>query len=103
MEDILIFFISYLQSLNWWYILTFLICSYSLLKFNGIFNKIPRRYVVAIVGVLLGVITYFIESGEPRVKARELFTSYWFTFAFHKLLLDKLIVFIEGKFLKIKK
>lgn len=95
--------IHYFTSLEWGYILTFILISYGVNHpkatslFFSIFKcKIPTRYRVLIVGVLYGISIYFLR-GYNIHKIETLLQSFIFAMVFHKLLLEKLLTLIKDK------
>lgn len=94
---------GYVKSLDWAYILTFIIIGYGInsQKFtNQIKQKTnissKRRYRTALVGLVYAVILYFIRGYEVK-HIEVLFQSFVFAFVFHKLILDGLVRYITCK------
>ena len=94
---------GYVKSLDWAYILTFIIIGYGINseKFtNQIKQKTnissKRRYRTALVGLVYAVILYFIRGYEVK-HIEVLFQSFVFAFVFHKLILDGLVRYITSK------
>lgn len=88
--------IHYINSLDWSYILTFILLSFVinqpkvmewLFKLTKV--KIQTRYRVLIIGVLYGVFLYFLR-GYSLLKIECLLQSFVFAIVFHKLILEKL-------------
>lgn len=85
---------NYISSLDWAYILTFILIAYGLNHykvtdwFYKLTNlKIRTRYRVLIIGVLYGILLYFIR-GYSIKKVECLLRSFVFAMVFHKLLLE---------------
>lgn len=86
----------YLGGLDWTYILTFILIGYGFnhekmkkqLAKTGI--KAKARYRMAIVGVLYGVVLYFIRGYEIS-QVELLFKSFVFAFVFHKMIVESLL------------
>jgi hypothetical protein len=91
---------GYVSTLDWAYILTFIVIAYGFNHFKvkeGI-KKVTRvkfstKYRVAIIGLLYGIALYFIR-GYTLEKVECLFQSYVFAFVFHKLIIEGIIKFI---------
>ena len=93
--------IPFLGSLEWTYIISFIILCYtwqSLVPVNDwkILKKIKKRYQVALLGILYAPIHYLIWDLE-RDQIGALFSSFLVSFAFHKLLVDVIIGAIKQK------
>lgn len=97
MTDILKHLVHYLTSLDWAYIFTFIIIAFGLNQkpvtdwladFTGI--KIKTRYRVLIVGLIYGIIVYFIRDTMLH-KLEMLLQSFVFALVFHKLILESLL------------
>lgn len=97
--------ISYVTTLDWSYILTFIVIAYGFNHFKvkeGIHRvtriKSSTKYRVALIGLLYGVTLYFIR-GYTLEKVECLFQSYVFAFVFHKLIIEGIMRFIGNKVL----
>lgn len=96
---------GYVTTLDWSYILTFIVIAYGFNHFKvkeGI-KKVTRvkshtKYRVAIIGLVYGVALYFIR-GYSLEKVECLFQSYVFAFVFHKLIIEGIMRFIGKKVL----
>ena len=94
---------NYIISLDWPYIITFIIITYGILHFREKNEaqakedfKIRTRYLVALVGIVYGIAIYFIRNYTlPQVE--RLFQSFVFALVFHKLLIDQFISYILRK------
>ncbi len=98
MTEILTQISNYLNSLDWSYILTFIILAYGLNHYRAtdffyqIFNlKIATRYRVLIIGLIYGILVYLIRDYTIN-KVESLLQSFVFAVVFHKLLLEKLLI-----------
>ncbi len=88
---------GYLNSLDWGYILTFILISYGInhptfraFIINGLGITLKTRYRVLIVGVLYGVLIFFLR--EYALSGIEiLFQSFVFALVFHKLIIELVI------------
>jgi len=89
-------FLHYLSSLDWGYIITFILIAHLLnqspvttwlSKWTNL--NIKTRYRVLIVGCLYGVIVYFVR-GYTIERIECLFQSFIFALVFHKLLVDRI-------------
>jgi len=97
MTEIITQLSNYIETLDWAYIFTFILISYGLNSeyATGLFYKIFRfkiatRYRVLIIGVLYGVILYFIR--DYTIYDIETFIqSFAFALVFHKLLVQKVV------------
>mgnify|MGYP003141457795 CR=1 FL=1 len=97
---------SYVNELDWTYIITFIIIAYGCNhhKVKGGIKKITcisskTKYRVAIIGLLYGIAIYFIR-GYQLNQIECLFQSFVFALVFHKLILEGLTTYI-GKKLRI--
>lgn len=97
MIEILQHISNYLNSLDWAYILTFIVIAYGLNHYRAtdffyeVFKlKIATRYRVFLIGLVYGIALYFIRG--YKLKMIEcLLQSFAFTLVFHKLLLEKFL------------
>ena len=87
----------YLNSLDWAYIITFILITYALnnAKVLPWVAKVTRlhiatRYRVLIVGLLYGVFIYFLRE-YSIAKVECLIQSFVFAMVFHKLILEKIV------------
>lgn len=94
---------TYVSSLDWAYILTFIVIAYGI-NHHKVTEKLRKttriksktRYRTAIVGVLYGIALYFIRGYElPKVEC--LFQSFVFAMVFHKLIIDGVMKYIGKK------
>tara|TARA_R100001377_G_scaffold49580_1_gene28772 strand:+ start:587 stop:907 length:321 start_codon:yes stop_codon:yes gene_type:complete len=88
---------NYLNSLDWAYILTFIVFAYGLNHYRAtdffyeVFKiKIATRYRVFIIGLLYGIALYFIRGYQLKM-IECLLQSFAFALVFHKLLLEKFL------------
>lgn len=96
---------GYVSSLDWAYILTFIVIAYGINHY-WVKDKIHKatkvkartRYRTAIVGVLYGAGLYFIR-GYELAKVECLFQSFVFAFVFHKLIIDQVMKYAGRKLL----
>lgn len=96
---------TYVSSLDWAYILTFIVIAYGINHY-WVKEKIKKttkvktktRYRTAIVGVFYGVGIYFIRGYELE-KVESLFQSLVFALVFHKLIIDGVMAFIAKRML----
>jgi len=92
---------GYIKTLDWAYILTFIIIGYGINseKFTRHIKQktnlaFRRRFRTALVGLVYAVILYFIR--DYRIEQIEiLFQSFVFAFVFHKLIVDGLIRYLS--------
>lgn len=97
METLFMNITNYLNTLDWMYILTFILIGYIInyCKLTDLFTKwikirIRTRYRVALIGGVYGVIIYFIR-GYQLTEIEILFASFVFAVVFHKLLIEILV------------
>jgi hypothetical protein len=96
---------GYVSSLDWAYILTFIIISYGINHY-WVKDKIKKttkvksktRYRTVIVGVLYAVALYFVR-GYNLEKIECLFQSLVFALVFHQLIIDGVMNFIAKRML----
>lgn len=96
---------NYVSSLDWAYILTFIVLAYGINHY-WIKRKIQKvtkvksktRYRTAIVGMLYGLALYLIR-GYELAKVECLFSSLVFALVFHKLIIDGIIAFVAKRVL----
>lgn len=88
--------IHYLNSLDWGYILTFILLAYSLntskvLDWFFCFTKVKfqTRYRVLLIGILYGAFLFFLRENTIS-DIESLLQSFVFALVFHKLILDKI-------------
>ena len=94
---------NYVSSLDWAYILTFIVIAYGINHY-WVKDKIQKatkvksktRYRTAIVGILYGAGIYFIR-GYELAKVECLFQSFVFAFVFHKLIIDEIMKYVGKK------
>jgi len=97
MIEILQHISNYLNSLDWAYILTFIVIAYGLNHYRAtdffyeVFKiKIATRYRVFIIGLAYGIALYFIRGYQLKM-IECLLQSFAFALVFHKLLLEKFL------------
>ncbi len=97
METIFQNIAGYINSLDWGYILTFILISYGInhstfraFITNGLGITLKTRYRVLIVGVVYGVFIFFIR-GYALYSVEILFQSFVFALVFHKLIIELVI------------
>lgn len=97
MIEVLAQITKYLNSLDWSYILTFIVIAYGLNHYKAtdffyevLKFKIATRYRVLIIGLVYGVVLYFIRDYQLRM-IECLLQSFVFALVFHKLLLEKFL------------
>lgn len=90
----------YMLSLDWAYILTFIIITYGINNFNvkaGLQQvtgtQTRTRYRVALVGIVYGCCLYVIR-GYTLIKVESLFQSFVFALVFHKFIVEALIYWL---------
>ncbi|MEM9884339.1 MAG: hypothetical protein AAF849_00485 [Bacteroidota bacterium] len=90
--------LDYVINLDWKFIVSFILLAYGIRILTGKSNKvkIPTRYLVAIVGTIYGVALSLIQ-GYSTQYALVIFQSFVFAFVFHKLLIDKVVDFVNDK------
>ena len=93
--------VQYINTLDWSYILTFILLAhtmnftkvtYWLSKLTTI--KIQTRYRVVFIGLIYGVILYYLR-GYSIDKIEPLLQSFVFAMVFHKLIIEKLLQLIR--------
>ena len=96
---------GYVSSLDWSYILTFIVIAYGInhSKIKAGIKKVTKvqsqtKYRVAIIGLLYAVALYFIR-GYSLEKVECLFQSFVFAIVFHKLIIEGLTKYIGNKIL----
>lgn len=93
----------YLSSLDWEYIITFIVIAYGI-NHSRVTRKLRKtiriksktRYRTTLIGVLYGVALYFIRGSE-LAQIERLFQSFVFAIVFHKLIIDGVIKYIGKK------
>ena len=97
------FVMQYMSSLDWSYIITFILLTYganqpkSKAFFFKIFKvRLKTRYRTLIIGVLYGVALFFIRGKDPEL-IEQLFKALLFAMIFHKLLIDQTVQFLDKK------
>jgi hypothetical protein len=97
MTEILQHISNYLNSLDWAYILTFIVIAYGLNHYRAtdffyeVFKiKIATRYRVFIIGLVYGITLYFIRGYQLKM-IECLLQSFAFALVFHKLLLERFL------------
>ena len=88
---------QYINSLDWAYIITFILLVYAvnyskLLDWFYIITKIKiqTRYRVLLVGLIYGIFLFFLR-GYATEKIESLLQSFVFAMVFHKLIIDKIL------------
>ncbi len=91
---------SYMTSLDWQYIITFIIICYGinhykvkegLQKATGTHTR--TRYRVIIIGILYGISLYFLR-GYKLQQIENLFQSFIFALVFHKFIVEALLYWL---------
>ena len=97
MTDILQQIVNYLSSLDWAYIVTFILIAYSINQFkiaDWLYYvtkiKVRTRYRVLIIGLFYGIFLFFIR-GYTIEKVEGLLQSFVFSMVFHKLILETIL------------
>lgn len=97
---------NYVSSLDWSYILTFIIISYGInnRKITAGIKKVTKvhtqtKYRVVLIGLLYTIALYFIR-GYALDKVECLFQSFVFALVFHKLIIEGLTKYINKKLAK---
>ena len=94
----------YISSLDWAYIITFIIIAYGF-NHNKVSSgikkvtqvKTSKKYRTAFIGLLYGVALYFIR-GYTLNSIEILLQSFVFSVVFHKFIIDGLVKFLDRKF-----
>jgi len=93
---------NYIESLDWGFIITFILIAYIINHskvtttiFGWLKVKCRTRYRVAFVGVLYGIVLYYLK-GSSFEEADMLFQSFVFAMVFHKLIIDLLVKSISS-------
>ncbi len=88
---------NYLNSLDWAYILTFILIAYAInhQKVKAFITRkfgitIRTRYRVLIVGIIYAILLFFIRGYELS-QVETLLQSFIFAVVFHKLLIETII------------
>lgn len=91
---------NYMASLDWSYIITFIILCYginhytvkeSLVVVTG--TRTRTRYRVVLIGLLYGIAVYFLRGYSPG-HIESLFQSFVFAMVFHKLIVEAFIYWL---------
>ncbi|TPN85788.1 hypothetical protein [Aquimarina algicola] len=95
METVFQNIVGYINSLDWAYILTFILISYALNHYKEIISKglginIRTRYLVLLVGVTYGIAMFFIRDYHLS-QIEILLQSFVFAIVFHKLIIETLV------------
>ncbi|TGV03642.1 hypothetical protein [Flavivirga rizhaonensis] len=97
MTDISQQILDYLSSLDWAYILTFILIAYSINQYKitdwlskVLKIKIQTRYRVLLIGLIYGIFLFFIR-GYTIEKVERLLQSFVFSMVFHKLILETIL------------
>lgn len=92
---------EYITSLDWGYIITFIILGFGINHYclqrsakTGVRKR--SRYRIALVGLIYGVILYFIRS-SPVKEIERLLQSFIFSIVFHKLVVESLLYWLIRK------
>ncbi len=86
---------NYITQLDWGYMLTFILLVYAISNLKLIKQwrsnkKLSQRYLVLLIGVIYGIILFFIR-GYDTSKIEVLLQTFVFALVFHKLLIDRLV------------
>ena len=88
---------NYVSALDWRYIITFILICYGINHYKvkagieQVFRaKTRKRYRVAVVGVLYGIVLYFIRGYELK-QIENLLQSFFFALVFHKFIVDAVL------------
>lgn len=91
---------NYMTSLDWSYIITFIIICYGLNHYKvkeglqkATGSQVRTRYRVILVGVLYAVALYFLR-GYNLPQAENLFQSFIFALVFHKFIVEALLYWL---------
>ena len=91
---------NYMTSLDWSYIITFIIICYGLNHYKvkeglqkATGSQVRTRYRVILVGVLYAVVLYFLR-GYTLPQAENLFQSFIFALVFHKFIVEALLYWL---------
>lgn len=103
MESIFQTLSNYVVSLDWSYIMTFILAAY-LFNYSALTNGISKviqvkartRYRIALIGLILGVVLFLLR-GYAIDKVEVLLHSFAFALVFHKLILDGIFQYLGGK------
>jgi hypothetical protein len=94
---------NYVTSLDWAYIITFIVIAYGFnhRKVKDGIQKVTKvrshtKYRTAFVGLLYGVGIYFVR-GYSLEKIEVLFQSFIFAIVFHKFIIDGLMKYLGRK------
>lgn len=89
--------VNFVFDLNWTYILSFIMLAYLATYLTKVENiKFPRRYLVAILGVIYAAgLAIFKSYNIDQIDT--LIQSFLFALGFHKLLIEKLVSFIQNR------
>lgn len=104
-EQIIKNVIPYLDSLLWGYILSFILLCYAWQEIEKVVtwtwvDKIKKRFKVALIGIIYAPIHYFLW-GLQKEQLGTLFISFLVSFAFHKLLIEVIILQVKAIILKL--
>ncbi|WP_299213736.1 hypothetical protein [uncultured Dokdonia sp.] len=95
------YLINYLSSLDWGYIITFILISHLVNQtkitawFYKVTNvKIRTRYRVLLIGFCYGVMVYLLR-GYTLSNIESLFESFVFAMVFHKLVVERLFAVLK--------
>ncbi|QKX05375.1 hypothetical protein HN014_10765 [Aquimarina sp. TRL1] len=96
METVYQNIIAYLNTLDWSYIITFILLCYAINHYaftqwikNGLGITLKTRYRVLLVGLLYGIVIFFIRA-YTLSQIERLFRSFIFAVVFHKFILELL-------------
>lgn len=91
---------NYISSLDWPYIITFIILCYGMNHYTlksglkkGTGTRLRTRYRVVIIGLIYGVALYFLRGYQPS-HIENLFQSFVFALVFHKLIVEALLYWL---------
>lgn len=89
--------VLYINSLDWSYILTFILLTYAV-NYSKVLDwiykltklKIQTRYRVVLIGFIYGVFLFYLR-GYSTANIEPLLQSFVFAMVFHKLIIDKIL------------
>jgi Mn2+/Fe2+ NRAMP family transporter len=94
MEIVMEQFANFLNTLDWVYIFSFILITQAIMYYRvpqfigrGTGIKIRNRYQVLIIGLIYGIIVFFVR-GYDLPKVLSLFISFLLATTFHKFLLE---------------
>lgn len=100
MTDIILQIKNYINSLDWQYIITFIIICYGLNHYKvkeglqkATGTQTRTRYRVAIIGIVYAIILYFLRGYELRQIENQL-QSFIFALVFHKFIIEGILYWL---------